>query len=130
MDSRYVSAPETLWRQFGFKMHDQSHSIIRLALHDPDSRSIVFHPDHIYEAVTNADFSDSTLTQATDAQARQYLYHEIPRYYVISNKKKWQPRKRGGEKLIGWMLAVGKQEVERYFMRLMLLHVVGPTSFE
>src|SRR5665811_743883 len=28
IDSRYVSAPEAVWRLFGFKMHDQSHTCL------------------------------------------------------------------------------------------------------
>jgi len=135
MDSRYVSAPEAMWRLLGYKMHDQSHSILRLAVHDPDSRSIVFHPDHIHEAVNSAEFSDSTLTawfklNSENNEARPYLYHEIPQYYVFTDRKKWQPRKRGGDKVIGRMYFVGLQDVERYFMRLMLLHFPGAMCFD
>jgi len=136
MDSRYVSAPEAIWRLFGYKMHEQSHSIIRLAVHDPDSKCVVFDPDDIQKALQKADEKDSTLTawfklNIEDEQANQYLYNDIPKHYVFHAKEtQWKRRQRGGEKVIGRMYAVSMHDVERYFMRLLLLHIRGAKSFE
>ena len=33
LNCRYVSAPEAIWRLPGYKMHEQSHTIYRLAVH-------------------------------------------------------------------------------------------------
>ena len=42
LNCRYISAPEAVWRLFKFRMHDHSHTIVRLALHLPQQQSVVF----------------------------------------------------------------------------------------
>ena len=41
-DSMYVSAPEAMWRLLEFKMHSQTHSIARLAIHLPLQQQVYF----------------------------------------------------------------------------------------
>ena len=43
LDARYISVPEAAWRLFEFPMHQQSHTIVRLAVHLPDEQSVYFH---------------------------------------------------------------------------------------
>ncbi|ETA55742.1 hypothetical protein VCUG_02860, partial [Vavraia culicis subsp. floridensis] len=38
INTRYVSAPEAMWRLLEYKMSDRSHSIIRLPVHLPDEQ--------------------------------------------------------------------------------------------
>lgn len=40
IDSRYISAPEAMWRILGNDMHKQSHTIIRLPVNLPENQSI------------------------------------------------------------------------------------------
>ena len=61
IDSRYVSAPEAMWRLLGFKMHDQSHTVIRLTVHLEDEQSVVFNANQVEQAVADAEFRNSTL---------------------------------------------------------------------
>lgn len=49
---------------------------------------------------------------------------------MFQKKSGWQDRKRGGDKVIGRMYTVSVSEGERYYLRLLLLHVPGATSFE
>lgn len=42
VDARYVSAPEGMWRLLENKMHDRSHSVIRLPVHLPQTQLIYF----------------------------------------------------------------------------------------
>jgi hypothetical protein len=137
MDSRYVSGPEAAWRLFGFHMHDQSHTIVRLQVHLPDEQNVYFTEDTL-QTIANADGpKDSNLTawfklNQTDENALNILYSDIPQHYVFDNKHRiWTPRQRGAETTIGRMYSVCVQsDIERFCLRLLLLHVTGATSFD
>ena len=62
---------------------------------------------------------------------RQFLYQEIPCHFVFDPKKKiWKIRQRGAGKIISRMYSARQNEGERFFLRLLLLHTPGATSFE
>ena len=42
LNCRYVLAPEAIWRLSGYKMHEQSHSIYRLAVHLPEQQRVYY----------------------------------------------------------------------------------------
>lgn len=134
LDSRYISAPEAIWRLFEFKMHDQSHSIITLAVHLPEGQSVYFIAGEEETAVERSARRNTTLTayfqlNAKDEKARQYLYTEVPEHYVFSHGI-WKERVRGAEKIISRMYTVSPMDIERYHLRLLLLHVRGARSFD
>ena len=62
VDARYISAPEAAWRLFEFPMHQQSHTIVRLAVHLPDEQSVYFHRGEEEHALLNASHNDTHLT--------------------------------------------------------------------
>ena len=62
--------------------------------------------------------------------SRQYLYHEFPAHYRYIPKRHWQPRVRDGSSTIGRMYAASPFMGEKYYLRLLLTVVRGPTSFE
>jgi len=137
MDSRYVSAPEAAWRLFGFHMHEQSHTIIRLPVHLPDEQSVYFTEETAKKAVERAGNKDTMLTawfklNEVNESAREYLYSDIPHYFVYDKSlNKWKPRKKGGDSTIGRMYSVNiTADPERYCERLLLLSVKGATSFD
>jgi ATP-dependent DNA helicase PIF1 len=115
-------------------MHDQSHTIVRLALHLPFEQPVYFKPGSEEEALLKADQSDTTLTawfklNQTDPTAHDYLYHNIPNFFWFVDKK-WKKRKKNGSRVIGRMYLANPSEGERYYLRLLLLHVKGACSFE
>jgi len=137
MDSRYVSAPEAIWRLFEFHMHEQSHTIVRLPVHLPDSQTVYFNENDVNDAVKRAAIKDTKLTawfklNQSNLTAREFLYSDVPQHFVFDTKKsEWNVRKRGGENTIGRMYSVSLSgDTERYCLRLLLLHVKGATSFE
>lgn len=116
-------------------MQDQSHTVKRLAVHLPNDQSVTFDPDEIDEAIQKAEHRDSTLMawfklNQTKHEARNFKYHEIPEHYVFNAKCQWVIRQRGQETTIGRMYPVNMRDTERYFLRLLLLHVTGATSFD
>src|SRR6202000_326456 len=62
VDTRYESAPAAMWRINGFKMHEMSHSIIRLALHLPNEQPVFFNEGEELDALIDAQDRDDTLT--------------------------------------------------------------------
>src|SRR6267154_6585338 len=96
--------------------------------------------DNMYsmEAVAHAEATrDTTLTawfklNLVDEHARKHLYVDIPEHYVFDQKiRKWKPRQRGSTTVIGRMYSVSlASDIERFCLRLLLLHVPGATSFD
>lgn len=130
---RYVSAHECVWRLHQNEMHEQSHSIIRLAVHEEGSQNVYFRQGEEVMALENAANKHDTLTawfelNNQDIEAHQYLYTEIPNHYTFKNNK-WTKRQRGGDNVIGRMYAVAPNDVQRFYIRILLLHVKGAKSF-
>ena len=133
VDARYVTSPEAAWRLFEFKMHEQSHAIIRLAVHLPLQQSVVFQAGQEEEALNRAS-NQTSLTAffklcCDDAQASDLIYPIVGEFYVFT-KGIWKRRVMGRNKVICRMYAVSPLDRERYFLRLLLLNVRGPKSFE
>ncbi|XP_074278224.1 uncharacterized protein LOC141601817 [Silene latifolia] len=64
-----------------------------------------------------------------DANAKLLTYVEFPTKYVWNNKvKEWTPRKRGFT--IGRIYHVPPNSGEKYYLRVLLNHVKGPTCYE
>jgi hypothetical protein len=95
---------------------------------------IIDESKNLEEILNNLAASMTTLIEffklnRLDSFARTLLYKEVPEYYRwISGKKVWQRRKQRGQ--IGWIVYAHPGEGERYFLRVLLNHVRGPTSFE
>ncbi|XP_074596266.1 uncharacterized protein LOC141851422 [Brevipalpus obovatus] len=137
LTGRYVGATEAFWRMFAYHMHYQSHSIERLAIHLPSQQQVVFHEGQEMEALVRARNRNTTLTgwfalNQIDPYARQFTYPQIPKYYAWNqprSKNTWTRRKRFA-RVIGRMYFVSPREPERFYLRILLLHVCGATSFE
>lgn len=134
MDARYVSAPEASWRLFEFPMHDKSHAIIRLAVHLPHQQPVYFAEGNEEKALEAASKHDTTLTawfklNMNDPDARKYHYHDMPEYYVFERTGSWKKRLQGAN-VIGRMYSVSPSDIERYYLRLLLLNVPGACSFD
>lgn len=86
LNMRYVSAPEAIWHLHSYRMHEQSHTIVRLAVHEEGYQSVYFHEGREEEALQAASIKNTTLTawfelNTRDENAHKYLYAEIPQHY-------------------------------------------------
>ena len=123
-----------MWRLLQYRMDEQSHTIFRLAIHLPFEQPVFFKPGSEEDALLKAESSDTTLLawfklNQVDTQAHQYLYHDISNYYTFSNKR-WIKRQRDGKKVIGRMYLCSPSDGERFYLRLLLLHVKGAGSYK
>ncbi|XP_064644732.1 uncharacterized protein LOC135498407 [Lineus longissimus] len=132
IDARYISPGEATLRLFHYDLNSRSPAIQRLAVHLPNQQSIVFTPGSAQEALDRA--KDTTLTAWFQAnkmypEARNILYHEFPEHYTWNKSPAtWTPRKRMFA--IGRMYTASPAQGERYYLRLLLLHIPGCTCFE
>lgn len=130
---RYVCAPEATWRILEYKMHDRSHTVQRLPVHLPNQQRLYFEEGNEEEAILAA---HSKLTKLesffklneTDELGRQLLYAEMPYNYVYKQNK-WQRRQRGANNVVSRIYTVSPRDEERFYLRTLLLHVRGPTSY-
>lgn len=134
LQGRYISPPEAIWRLFEFPIHEEWPPVIHLAIHLPGEQPVYFAADASEEAIRNQmDRSATTLmaffqynTEHSDGQ--QYLYQEFPCHYTYSLvTRKWSKRQRGTA--IGRIYHCNPFMGEKYYLRLLLTVVRGPTSF-
>ena len=124
-----------MWRLSENKMHGQSHTIYRLPVHLPGEQNVYYNEGQERQAVEQAMQRDTHLTawfklNQIDHRARTLLYCEIPEHYVFDRKNtKWTFRVRKLN-VITRMYSVSPKQVEKFHLRLLLLHVPGATSFE
>ena len=123
-----------MWRLLETKMHDRSHAIIRLPVHLPNQQQITFLPGNEQRALQLAQQRKTKLTawfdlNNQDPDACSLLYSDIPYNYVFC-KNQWSKRQRGSAKIVPRMYTVGVHDLERFYLRLNLLHVAGAKSFE
>ncbi len=128
-----MSAPEATWRFILYKMHEQSHNIESFTVHIPFEKPVYFKPGSEEGALLKADQSDTTLTACfqlnqTDNSTHAFLCHDIPNYNTFVSKK-WKKRK-VLSKTIGRLYLVNSSDGERYYLRLLMLHLKGACSFE
>ena len=122
---RYVSPPEAMWRLSEFKLHDISHTVYRLAVHLENQQRVYFHRGNAQQATQAL---NTTLTawfqlNENDDNAQNYLYPQIPEHYVFNkHAKTWTPRRRNTN-IISRMYTVNPREVEKFHLRMLLLHV-------
>ncbi|KAI7963142.1 hypothetical protein MJO28_001236 [Puccinia striiformis f. sp. tritici] len=140
INGRYISPSEAVYRLLHFPTHERYPAIQRLSIHLPDEQMVYFtDEDGLRRQMETGSADRTTLTEffrlnklnaiGWGTPARSLLYHEIPRWFRWAKGKRFKGRKQNSE-MIGRLFYASINEGERYFLRLLLLHVLGPTSFE
>ncbi|KAI7727414.1 hypothetical protein M8C21_025563, partial [Ambrosia artemisiifolia] len=134
-DARYVSPPEAMWRIFSFTLSQIQPTVLTLQLHLPDKQMVTFTEKSNMRNVVKKERNKKTMLTAffeenrLHPEARNHLYKDFPKHYTWSTKKRcWKPRARIPQK--GRIVTANPAEGERYYLRLLLTSVRGPTSFE
>lgn len=145
--ARYVSASEAYWRLYEFKILMKYPPVMKLPLHLEDKQTVLFHP-HQAEEVANKPPPRTKLTayfklNATNPLARSILYPDICSQYIWKGSR-WVKRLRKAAKLheghgtgVQWSDMIGRipvislspRQSELYYMRMLLHHKPGATSF-
>jgi len=135
LEAHYVFASEASWRLFSFRMHDETPSVTRLAVHEPGMHTVMYNDNAIiFETVNSEQNQKTTLIEYFQANidcplAREVTYMDFPSVFTWTNRtKKWTIRERGC--CVGRLYFVSPSASERYFLRTLLTKVKGAISFE
>ncbi|XP_021832238.1 uncharacterized protein LOC110772138 [Prunus avium] len=135
VDARWVCAPEALLRIFKFVINRIYPIVERLQIHLPNMHQVRFQSDQIIENTLTDERLNKTMLiefftlNRNDAEAGRYLYREIPEHYRwICSERGWSKRK-NHLRVIGRIYTVSPAEGEKFYLRILLNHVRGATSF-
>ncbi|AQL09526.1 PIF1 helicase [Zea mays] len=134
-DARWVTPPEALWRIFSFDLSQNSPPVMQLQLHLENMHMVSFHERAKVNHVVQRPGADrSMLTAYFEAnrlheEARGILYRDFPEWYTLQQGKVWQRRKRNTGGQVGRIVSAHPAERERFYLRLLLNHVTGATSY-
>ena len=110
-------------------------SVKSLQVHLENMQTVGFREDtNLLSILHNQQASKTMLTEyfqmnQLDKDACRFVYKEFPEYYVWNEDKKyWSQRKQ--RNAIGRLTAASPVEGERYYLRLLLNHVNGATSYQ
>ncbi|XP_037909873.1 uncharacterized protein LOC119650806 [Hermetia illucens] len=141
---RYMNCNEAVWRIFAFPIHKCHPTVVHLAVHLENGQLVNFTASNV---VQRAEIPPATTLTSffvicqSDPFARTLLYSEMPRYYTWNaSSKKFQRRKQGdtvpdypdvrSTDALGHMYTVHPKNGECFYLRLLLVNMRGPTSFE
>lgn len=141
---RYISSNEAVWRIFSFPIHERYPTVVHLAVHLENGQRVYFTAENVIERAAQPPATTLTaffsLCQIDDF-AKTLLYNEVPRYFTWNvSTKQFQRRKQGkivadhpnvfSSDALGRLYTVHPNNDECYYLRLLLIHIRGPTSFQ
>lgn len=139
---RYISTNEALWRIYTFPIHERYPAVLHLSVHLENGQRVYFTDANVQQRAAQP--PATTLTAffqlcENDEFARTLLYTDVPHYFSW-NAKQWVRRKQGkrveGHPLyyfadtMGRLYTVHPNNAECYYLRLLLVNVAGPRSFQ
>ncbi|XP_076037284.1 uncharacterized protein LOC143022799 [Oratosquilla oratoria] len=134
-DARFVNANEATWKIFKYPIHKSFPPVTTLDLHLEGENEIFFNADHDEETLLRNTLKDTQLTSFFKlCQKNEFtaslLYHEIPNFFIYDKlAAKWIERKTKTAAL-GRVRAVTTKTVELFYLRMLLSHKRGPTSYK
>ncbi|RCV32727.1 hypothetical protein SETIT_7G026600v2 [Setaria italica] len=99
-EARWVTPPEMMWRIYGFDLSKNHPPVQQLQLHLPDMHMVTYHKRDKIEWVVKRPSADESMLTAKNA-----VYQ------------------------VGRLVSAHPAEGERYFLRVLLNHVAGATSY-
>ncbi|XP_074649050.1 uncharacterized protein LOC141904363 [Tubulanus polymorphus] len=145
LNARYISASEAFWKIYGFPIHQKYPPVEKLPCHLSGEQTVLFQASDAATVVENGPPTTKLTAffqmNAEDETSRTILYPEFPRYFTWNTSgKKWQRRKRGTVNANGEIttdvlgriptISLSAHQTELYFLRMLLHHRAGATSYE
>ena len=146
---RYLGSCEAATTLLGLDRNGNKPVVITLKLHLENQQEVYYNPNRTNAASLAQNPPKRTKLEAffilcqLDSFACTILYHAVPEYFTWDDKAHtWNRRKVGGVRLfqpdgsivvrsetIGRLPMVSPKQGELYYLRLLLVNVVGPISF-
>lgn len=143
LSCRYLGAMEAIWRLMEFRLHEMSHSVVRMTVHlenmqQQDDVIGANMNDVIANVADHEPVDDNLLTHTmltaffafnAENPSRKFLYGEMPEHCVFSpSTKVWTIRQRQ-HSTVGRVHIVDPTQRELFAERALLTVQRGPTSF-
>ncbi|SAL94718.1 hypothetical protein, partial, partial [Absidia glauca] len=139
-NSRYVGPCEAVWRTLRFRILMHHPTVSRLDLHLPEQQLVRFDADMSREQLAQAREASRENTKllaffrlcSEDVSARQFKYIDIPSRYVwCAKNSRWNRRTNPPfQNVVTRIYSARISNIELYSLRLLLLSVQGPLSFD
>ncbi|XP_020262692.1 uncharacterized protein LOC109838679 [Asparagus officinalis] len=133
LDCRYVSAPEAIWRIFGFDIHYRTPAVERLPFHLPDQESIIFKDNDNLNDILNDIGSKQTKfngwMEANKLYQRQKISHMLNYQLNLYGRQMREDGNQERRGSVGRLVYAHPSSGERFYLRLLLNVVRGPTSY-
>ncbi|KAK9665852.1 hypothetical protein RND81_14G140800 [Saponaria officinalis] len=130
-----IQAVKYLYKIFGFDLFEMHLPVMPLPIHLPNIQSIRVRPHEKLDRIVSS--QQRTRTPLTEFfrtnkvnGGGQTLYGDFTELYRWDTSLKTWLRRKNKLIMVGRLAFVAPAEGERYFLRLLLLHVRGPQSFE
>ena len=144
VNSRFIDSHLAVGRICEFNLQDRYPSVIRLDIHDENKQFVYFRPGQEIDKVSNPkktkltawmEYNKSNVKESSsyDEDADKYTYMEFPEHYTFVVKNMcWKKRARESKNVscIGRIHAVPRSSDDRYYLRMLLHHKKGATSFQ
>ncbi|GFV00104.1 uncharacterized protein LOC104236095 [Trichonephila clavipes] len=141
---RYISSNEAVWRILSFTIHERHPTVIHLAVHLENGQCVCFTADNVRARALVPPATTLTAFYSLcqdDLFAETLLYSEVPKFYTWNaSTKKFQRRKQGkaveghtslySSDALGRLYTVHPNNTECFYLRLLLIIIRGPISFQ
>ncbi|GFX55068.1 uncharacterized protein LOC104236095 [Trichonephila clavipes] len=138
-----ISSNEAVWRIL-FPIHERHPSVIHLAVHLENGQRVYFTADNVRARALVPPATTLTAFYSLcqdDLFAKTLLYSEVPKFYTWNaSTKKFQRRKQGkaveghtnlySSDALGRLYTVHPNNTECFYLRLLLINIRGPISFQ
>lgn len=141
---RCVSSNVAVWRIFSFPIYERHPFVVHLAVHLENGQRVYFTTQNAVQRA--AQQLSTTLTSffeicQNNDFAQTLLYSEMPKYYTWNQSSRRFIRRKQGKPIpeypdvyfndaIGRIYSVHPSNDECFYLRVLLVNVRGPTSFQ
>jgi hypothetical protein len=136
LDTRYMCSFDSCWRVFGFEIHRHLPAVKRMPVHLPDEIYITYNAHVDMSEILSQEFLCKTMptewfvANQKYPDAKNLYYCDFPsKWHLNEQARAWGKRRRDGSK-IGRIYFVHLSVGERYYLRMLLLTIKGPESYE
>ncbi|KAG4043735.1 hypothetical protein PC123_g20794 [Phytophthora cactorum] len=138
LNARYISPVEACMRLLVYSIQGKTHAITQLTIHFENEQKVTFRSSDDPAVVVTRDkhtmltrVFELCASEAPENQvAKSALYQDIPKLFRSDTKAKRWVRRKGYQVALGRMIHVSPRDMQRSYMRVLLCHRKGPTSFE
>ncbi|ETV87170.1 hypothetical protein H257_02145 [Aphanomyces astaci] len=140
VEGRYVSSLEAITRIRCYDLQRMSHAVEVLPVHEKDQQHCTYDETHDAESVVARNQKTKLtffflacaqgLTGIDGVPAKNCLYLDFPQYFRFEQKTKLWVGRKNHIKVIGRIDSVSPRQKERFYIRTLLCHKYGPTTFE